>query len=110
MKILTGFMPPSSGTVEIAGFNILEESLNARKHIGYLPETVPLYLEMNVSEYLSFMGQIRGMNSKKIKQRITEVIETCSLQDYYKTIIGKLSKGYKQRVGIGRPSFMNQMY
>jgi len=102
MKILTGFMPPSSGTVEIAGFNILEESLNARKHIGYLPETVPLYLEMNVSEYLSFMGQIRGMNSKKIKQRITEVIETCSLQDYYKTIIGKLSKGYKQRVGIGQ--------
>ncbi|MCH2309902.1 MAG: ABC transporter ATP-binding protein [SAR202 cluster bacterium] len=102
MKILTGFMPPSSGTVEIAGFDILEESLNARKHIGYLPETVPLYLEMNVSEYLSFMGQIRGMNSKKITQRISEVVEICSLQDYYKTIIGKLSKGYKQRVGISQ--------
>ena len=102
MKILTGFMPPSSGTVEIAGFDILEESLNARKHIGYLPETVPLYLEMNVYEYLSFMGQIRGMNSKQITKRISEVVEICSLQDYYKTIIGKLSKGYKQRVGISQ--------
>ena len=62
MKILTGFMPPTSGTASIAGFDIVEESLNARKHIGYLPETVPLYLDMTIEDYLSFMGSIRGMS------------------------------------------------
>ena len=61
MKILTGFIPPSSGTAKIAGFDITEQSLQARRHIGYLPETVPLYEDMNVRDYLSFMGQIRGM-------------------------------------------------
>ena len=75
MKILTGFIPPSSGTAKIAGYDIVEQSLQARKHIGYLPETVPLYEDMAVNDYLSFMGQIRGMSSSKVKNRIDEVVE-----------------------------------
>lgn len=102
MKILTGFMPPTSGTASIAGFDIVEESLNARKHIGYLPETVPLYLDMTVSDYLAFMGTIRGMNGKEIDLRRSDVIEICHLEEYSSTIIGKLSKGYRQRVGISQ--------
>ena len=102
MKILTGFIPPSSGTAKIAGYDIVEQSLQARKHIGYLPETVPLYEDMEVSDYLSFMGQIRGMTSSQIKNRIDEVIQLCRLEEYKNTIIGKLSKGYRQRVGISQ--------
>lgn len=102
MKILTGFIPPSSGTAKIAGFDITEQSLQARRHIGYLPETVPLYEDMNVRDYLSFMGQIRGMAKPQLHQRINEVIELCRLGEYRDTIIGKLSKGYRQRVGISQ--------
>ncbi|MDC0035425.1 ABC transporter ATP-binding protein [Chloroflexi bacterium] len=102
MKILTGFIPPSSGTAKIAGFDITEQSFQARKHIGYLPETVPLYEDMNVKDYLSFMGQIRGMPTSQIQGRINEVIELCRLEEYRSTIIGKLSKGYRQRVGISQ--------
>ena len=102
MKIITGFMPPTSGTVEVAGFDIVEHSLDARKHIGYLPETVPLYTDMTVSDYLSFMGTIRGMSSTEIKSRRSEVIDLCRLAEYQTTIIGKLSKGYRQRVGIAQ--------
>ena len=102
MKIITGFMPPTSGTVEVAGFDIVEHSLDARKHIGYLPETVPLYTDMTVSDYLSFMGTIRGMSSTEIKSRRSEIIDLCRLDEYQTTIIGKLSKGYSQRVGIAQ--------
>ena len=107
MKMLTGFMPPTDGTIQIAGFDIVEQSINARKHIGYLPETVPLYLDMTVSEYLSFMGTIRGLDSKKVALRKSEVIDQCNLGDYYSTYIGKLSKGYRQRVGISQAIFAN---
>tara|TARA_Y100000996_G_scaffold368774_1_gene315360 strand:+ start:2378 stop:3325 length:948 start_codon:yes stop_codon:yes gene_type:complete len=102
MKMITGFMPPSDGSIQIAGYDIVEQSINARKHIGYLPETVPLYLDMTVSEYLSFMGTIRGLNSKELDRRKYEVIDQCNLGDYYSTYIGKLSKGYRQRVGISQ--------
>ncbi len=102
MKIITGFMPPTSGSVEVAGFDILNQSLEARRHIGYLPETVPLYTDMTVSDYLSFMGTIRGMNSNSVSSRRSDVIEICSLNEYQSTIIGKLSKGYRQRVGIAQ--------
>ena len=102
MKIITGFMPPTSGSVEVAGFDILNQSLEARRHIGYLPETVPLYTDMTVSDYLSFMGKIRGMNSNRMSSRRSDVIEICSLNEYQSTIIGKLSKGYRQRVGIAQ--------
>jgi len=102
MRILTGFMPPSSGTARISGYDITTESLKARQRIGYLPETVPLYTDMTVSEYLSYMGTLRGMPSATIKERLSEVIETCGLQDYEKSFIANLSKGYRQRVGIGQ--------
>ena len=102
MKILTGFIPPSSGTAEIAGYDIVEQSLDARKHIGYLPESVPLYEDMDINSYLSFMGQIKGMSSSSLRRRTDEVIELCRLGEYQNTIIAKLSKGYRQRVGIAQ--------
>ena len=102
MRILTGFMPPTSGTATVAGYDVVDQSLEARKYIGYLPETVPLYTEMTVDSYLNFMGTLRGMNPKRIKTRTQDVIGICRLGDYRKTIIGKLSKGFRQRVGIAQ--------
>jgi ABC-2 type transport system ATP-binding protein len=102
MRILTGFMPPTSGTARIAGYDVVEQSLEARRRIGYLPETVPLYTDMTVEGYLGFMGSIRGMPPKRLKRRIDEVIDICRLEDYRKSLIGKLSKGFRQRVGIAQ--------
>lgn len=102
MRILTGYMPPSEGIVKIAGYDVLSHSLSARAKIGYLPETVPLYQDMEVEEYLSFMGAMRGMNNNKIKNRIDEVVDQVSIGHYLDTHIGKLSKGYKQRVGLAQ--------
>lgn len=102
MKIITGFMPPSEGEVSVAGFDVVTESLQARKRIGYLPETVPLYVDMNVRDYLHYMGRLRGMSRDRINLRTPEVIDICRLQDYYTTIISKLSKGFKQRLGIAQ--------
>ena len=102
MKILTGFLPPSSGSVRIAGYDIVSESLEARRHIGYLPETVPLYTDMTVHDYLGFMGRIRGMSRDSVARRIPEVIDICRLEDYRSTHISKLSKGFRQRVGIAQ--------
>ena len=102
MKVLTGFMPPTGGTVKIAGYDALENSLEIREKIGYLPESVPLYTDMTVTEYLSFMGSIRGMKKNKLSNQIANVIEQCRLGDYRHTIIGKLSKGYRQRVGVAQ--------
>ena len=91
MKIITGFMPPTSGTVEVAGFDIVEHSLDARKHIGYLPETVPLYADMTVSDYLSFMGTIRGMSS-------TIVVSENIIEASFKALIDSLDyKLYKEK-------------
>jgi len=102
MRILTGYMPPTEGKVTLADYDVVEQSLEVRKRIGYLPETVPLHTEMPVSSYLKYMGTLRGMPARRIKQRIGEVIEVCRLQEYQKTIIGKLSKGFRQRVGIAQ--------
>jgi len=102
MRILTGFMPPTEGKVTLGGYDVVDQSLEVRKLVGYLPETVPLYTEMPVTNYLKYMGTLRRMDSKDINRRITEVIELCRLNDYSKTIIGKLSKGYRQRVGIAQ--------
>jgi ABC-2 type transport system ATP-binding protein len=102
MRILTGFMPPTSGSAKIAGFDVVDQSLEARRHIGYLPETVPLYTEMNVMDYLDFMGRIRGMGKQWRRRRIGEVIGICRLEEYQSSIIGKLSKGFRQRVGIAQ--------
>ena len=102
MRIITGFMPPTSGTAKVAGYDVIDKSLEARKYVGYLPETVPLYTDMTVEGYLSFMGTLKGMHPKRIKARTGEVIGICRLGDYRKTIIGKLSKGFRQRVGIAQ--------
>ncbi len=102
MRIITGFIPPTRGTVSIAGYDIVDQSLEARRYIGYLPETVPLYTDMTVEGYLGFMGTMRGMNPKRIKVRTGETIGICRLGDYRKSLIGKLSKGFRQRVGIAQ--------
>ena len=102
MRVLTGFMPPTSGTVKIAGFDVIDQSLEVRRHIGYLPETVPLYTDMSILEYLDFMGQLRGMDRQWRTRRISEVIDICRLGEYRSSLIGKLSKGFRQRVGIAQ--------
>ncbi|MBI2165328.1 MAG: ATP-binding cassette domain-containing protein [Chloroflexi bacterium] len=102
MRILTGFMPPSSGTARVAGHDIVDQGLEARRMIGYMPESVPLYTDMTVSDYLAFMGALRGMDKKRIARRIDAVIDLCRLGDYRHDFIGKLSKGYRQRVGIAQ--------
>ena len=102
MRILTGFLPPSNGSVTLDGYDVVEKSLEVRKKVGYLPETVPLYTDMTVTNYLKYMGTLRGMPASRIPIRIGEVIDVCRLGDYRKTQIGKLSKGFRQRVGIAQ--------
>ena len=102
MRIITGFLPPTRGTVTLDGYDVVEQSLDARRRVGYLPETVPLYTDMSVTSYLKYMGTLRGMSPKHIKVRVGEVVDVCRLGDYSKTQIGKLSKGFRQRVGIAQ--------
>lgn len=102
MRILTGFMPPTRGQVSLGGYDVVENSLDVRRRVGYLPETVPLYTDMTVKGYLRYMGTLRGMPPRSIKRRIGDVIDVCRLGDYSDTQIGKLSKGFRQRVGIGQ--------
>jgi ABC-2 type transport system ATP-binding protein len=100
MRILSGFMPPSRGTARIAGFDVLEQSLEVRRRIGYLPETVPLYPEMSVREYLEYMGALRRV--RDLDERIQEVLEEVRLEERSESFIGNLSKGLKQRVGLAQ--------
>jgi len=103
MRILTGYMPPSEGTATIAGFDVFKQSLEARKHVGYLPETVPLYPEMAVWDYLDYMARLRGVrNADQREEQIEEALELCGLTDRAESIIGRLSKGYRQRVGLAQ--------
>ena len=102
MRILTGFMPPTRGRVTVDGYDVVEKSLEVRRRVGYLPESVPLHTEMTVNGYLKYMGTLRGMPGRRIRSRIDDVIGLCRLNDYYKTHIGKLSKGFRQRVGIAQ--------
>ncbi|HEY64845.1 MAG TPA: ATP-binding cassette domain-containing protein [Caldilineae bacterium] len=100
MRILTGFMPPTSGRVRIAGYDVFEESLDARRHIGYLPENVPLYPEMTVVSYLRFVAAVRRVPNPK--DAVERIMERLNLDDHADVIIGKLSKGYRQRVGLAQ--------
>jgi ABC-2 type transport system ATP-binding protein len=102
MRILTCFMPPTDGTARIANYDISRNPLEVRKHIGYLPENVPLYTEMSVESYLGFMARIKGVSGGERKQRVDSVIEACGLERFRKRLIGKLSKGYRQRVGLAQ--------
>ena len=100
MKILTCFMPANAGNVEIAGFNVFSQSLDVRKHIGYMPENVPLYPEMRVNEYLHYRGKLKGLRGNKLKERMKIVIDSCQLSHQDTRIIEQLSKGNRQRVGL----------
>ena len=100
MRILTGYMPPSSGTARVAGYDVVDQSLEVRRRVGYLPETVPLYPEMSVVEYLEFMGSLRRV--KKLDERIEAVLEEVSLEERAGSFIGNLSKGLRQRVGLAQ--------
>ncbi len=100
MKILTSFMPATSGRALIAGFDVFEQSLEARRHIGYLPENTPLYHDMRVNEYLRYRAQLKGVARGKVKERVGDVLELCHLNDVQRKLIGSLSKGYRQRVGL----------
>ncbi len=100
MRMLTGFLHPTRGAVEIAGVNVLKDSIEARRHIGYMPENCPLYTEMRVDEYLAFRARIKGVPRKKLRNRLNTVKEQCGLTETGRRIIGQLSKGYRQRIGL----------
>ncbi|MEY2511137.1 MAG: gliding motility-associated transport system ATP-binding protein [Verrucomicrobiota bacterium] len=100
MRILSSFMPPTSGRASIAGFDIFEQSLQARAHLGYMPENVPLYNDMRVTEYLDYRAALKGVPHRRVAERVGDVKELCGLKEVEKKIIGNLSKGYRQRVGL----------
>ena len=102
MNIISCILPASSGSAKINGFDTFEQSLEIRKVIGYLPETPPLYSDMIVSDYLNFAAGVRGVDTKRISSSVDRVIEKCSLKDVSHRIIGRLSKGYQQRVGLAQ--------
>src|SRR5271165_5881244 len=107
MRMLTCFLPPTEGTAIVAGFDVLEQPLEVKKRIGYLPESPPVYPEMEVVEYLQFVGQLKGMGGAALKRRVDEVAERCSIADVRTKLIGKLSKGYRQRVGLAQAIIHN---
>jgi ABC-2 type transport system ATP-binding protein len=100
MRILAGYMPPTEGSARIAGFDVIEDSLEVRRRIGYLPETVPLYPEMSIWDYLIYMGSLRRVGD--LDSRISEVLEEVRLEELAESYIGNLSKGMKQRVGLAQ--------
>lgn len=102
MRIITGYMPASEGTVRVDGYDVFDNPLEVRRRIGYLPENPPLYLEMTVMGYLRFVAKIKGVPKDKIHQEVARVMERASIADVKERIIAKLSKGYKQRVGVAQ--------
>jgi len=102
MKIITCYMPPTSGSVEVEGFDIAEHSFEVRKKIGYLPEMNPLYLDMNVLEYLEYSARLHGLKDGLLKSRLKEMIDVCGIATVRHKDIGELSKGFRQRVGLAQ--------
>jgi len=100
MRILAGFMPATSGRASIAGFDVFDQSLQARSHLGYMPENVPLYNDMRVTEYLDYRAALKGVSHRRIAERVGDVKDLCGLRDVERKLIGALSKGYRQRVGL----------
>jgi len=107
MRVLTCFLPPTAGTVSLAGFDVLENPFEVKKRIGYLPETPPLYPEMEVIEYLNFVGKLKGVPKSDLRRRVDEVIGLCAIADVSRKLITKLSKGYRQRVGLAQAIIHN---
>ncbi|MCX6133135.1 MAG: ATP-binding cassette domain-containing protein [Ignavibacteriales bacterium] len=102
MKIITCYMPPTSGTVDVDGYSIADHSLEVRRKIGYLPELNPLYLDMNVVAYLEYAAQLHGLDKGRTRQQLAHMVEVCGLKDVRHKDIGELSKGYRQRVGLAQ--------
>lgn len=100
MRILAGFLPATSGSASVAGFDIYKDSLKAKERIGYMPENVPLYPDMRVTEYLNYRAILKGVKGRRLKERVEDVKELCGLTDVHRKLIGALSKGYRQRVGL----------
>jgi len=102
MRIITGFLMPTRGDIWVADHNMSTHSLDGRRHIGYLPEAIPLYTDMTTRAYLEFVAKLRGLDKDRISTRIDEVVEMCRLEEYIDVIIGKLSRGFRQRVGVAQ--------
>jgi ABC-2 type transport system ATP-binding protein len=107
MRVLTGYMPPSEGRATVAGFDVFDQAIEAKRRTGYLPETPPLYPDMTVREYLDFVGRIKGVPPKERKQRVATVMERTRVTDMAARHCGKLSKGYRQRVGLAQALIHN---
>ncbi len=107
MRMLTCFLPPTSGSATVAGFDVLEQPLEVKKRIGYLPEAPPLYPEMRTAEYLTFVGKLKGLSGSDLQQRVETVCERCAIADVKNKLLGKLSKGYRQRVGLAQAILHN---
>lgn len=102
MKIITGYLPPTEGSVQVCNLDVMDKSFQIKRFIGYLPEHNPLYLDMYVHEYLGFVGRIHGLKGKKLRDRISRMILLCGLDQEQNKMISSLSKGYKQRVGLAQ--------
>jgi ABC-2 type transport system ATP-binding protein len=107
MRVLTGYMPPSEGKAIVAGYDVLEQPIEAKRRTGYLPETPPLYPDMTVLEYLTFVAKIKGVPRKESKSRIGEMMQKTRIDDVAHRHCGKLSKGYRQRVGLAQAMLHN---
>ena len=107
MRMLTCFLPPTAGTATVAGFDVLEQPLEVKKRIGYLPETPPLYPEMDAAEYLKFVGNLKGLSGAELDKRVDYACERCAVADVKHKLLGKLSKGYRQRVGLAQAIIHN---
>ncbi|MDD5260667.1 MAG: ATP-binding cassette domain-containing protein [Methylacidiphilales bacterium] len=100
MRILTGYLPASSGEVKISGHDLLNDSLEVRRKVGYMPENVPLYPDMRVADFLEYRAELKGIRGRNVKTRVGNVMDRCGIQDAARKLIGNLSKGYRQRVGL----------
>jgi len=107
MRVITGYLPASDGHVRVAGYDVQDEPLEAKKRTGYLPETPPVYPDMTVKEYLEFVARIKGVASRDVKKRVDEVGQKCAVADVMDKQTGKLSKGYRQRVGLAQALIHN---
>jgi ABC-2 type transport system ATP-binding protein len=107
MRILTCYMPPTAGSATVGGYDIFDQSMDVRKITGYLPENPPLYTDLTVKDYLMFVAQIKGVEKSKIRTEIDAVIEKATIGDVRSRVIGKLSKGFKQRVGLAQSLLNN---
>ena len=107
MRILTGSLPATAGKVQVAGFDVFEQPMQVKRRVGYLPENPPLYDELDTSAFLRFAGSIKGLSGRRLADEVQRVVEICGLQDVFGRLLGNLSKGFRQRVGLAQ-ALMNE--